>query len=60
MEVVHEVRTRWPGARVPVVAVTADAYEDTRAACLGAGFDGYLTKPFHVEELARVMDQFIG
>ena len=43
-------------SRVRVVAVTADAFEDTRGACLAAGFDGWLAKPFRIEELARVLE----
>lgn len=41
MEVVAEVRKRWPGTRVRIVAVTADAFEDTREQCLAGGFDGW-------------------
>lgn len=37
-----------------MVAVTADAFEDTRDSCLAAGFDGWLTKPFRVEDLVGV------
>ena len=41
--------------RLRVVAVTADAFDDTREHCLGAGFDGWLSKPFRIEDLARVL-----
>ncbi len=30
MEVVTELRARWPASTVRIVAVTADAFEDTR------------------------------
>jgi CheY-like chemotaxis protein len=53
---VAQVRARWPDAGVCIVAVTADAFEDTREACLAAGFDGWLAKPFRIEELARVVE----
>ena len=35
------MRRRWPGTRVRIVAVTADAFEDTREQCLAGGFDGW-------------------
>jgi CheY-like chemotaxis protein len=57
MEVVRELRRRWPASKVQVVAVTADAFEDTRDSCLAAGFDGWLAKPFRIEEFARVLGQ---
>lgn len=54
MEVVREVRRRWPKSRTRIVAVTADAFEDTRDSCIAVGFDGWLAKPFRVEEFAKV------
>lgn len=57
---VAELRERWPDAKVRVVAVTADAYDDTRDACTAAGFDGWLAKPFRVEDLAAVLKREEG
>ncbi|BDA47022.1 probable sensor histidine kinase GacS [Coccomyxa sp. Obi] len=56
MEVVSEVRKQWPRTRVRIIAVTADAFEDTREKCLASGFNGWLAKPFRIEDLASVMD----
>lgn len=60
MEVVRDVRQNWPKAAVRIIAVTADAFEDTREKCLTSGFDGWLAKPFRVEELASVMDAILA
>jgi CheY-like chemotaxis protein len=38
-------------ARVPIVALTADALETGRRACQEAGMDGFLTKPIDPAEL---------
>ena len=56
MEVVRDVRQNWPDTSVRIIAVTADAFEDTRENCLRSGFDGWLAKPFRIEDLAAVMD----
>ena len=45
-------------AGVPVIAVTASAFEDDRKAVLAQGFDGYLKKPFETAELfAEIADK---
>ena len=51
---------RWLRRKCRVVAVTADAFEDTRDSCLSSGFDGWLTKPFRVEDLLRVVGENLG
>jgi signal transduction histidine kinase/HPt (histidine-containing phosphotransfer) domain-containing protein len=54
----EELRTgRGP---VPIVAVTADTDLEQRNACLAAGFDDHLGKPFSQEGLFRVMRRFLA
>lgn len=60
IELVKEIREAWPDSSAKVVAVTADAFEDTRDTCLSAGFDGWLAKPFRIQDLARVMDRVLN
>lgn len=46
-------------ARVPVIAMTADATEAHRRKYLAAGMDGYLAKPLTPEAVAEVLAQFL-
>ena len=47
------------GTRVPIVALTAHALQGDRKLCLEAGMDDYLSKPFTIEQLQRVLDRWL-
>ncbi len=41
---------------VPIIAVTADAFTEDNDACIRAGMNGYLAKPFRMEHLVRLLE----
>jgi CheY-like chemotaxis protein len=47
------------GPRTPIVALTADVTTTGREACLAAGMDDYLTKPFSREALHNTLTQWL-
>jgi signal transduction histidine kinase/CheY-like chemotaxis protein/streptogramin lyase len=55
------LRRREPkGTHIPVIALTADATSAGRAACLAAGMDDYLAKPFRREALHATLKRWLG
>jgi PAS domain S-box-containing protein len=44
----------------PIVALTANAFDDDRRRCLEAGMDDYLAKPFDREDLYRLLKRWCG
>ncbi|HYL01969.1 MAG TPA: two-component regulator propeller domain-containing protein [Steroidobacteraceae bacterium] len=53
-------RAEPPGRHLPVIALTADATPEGRAACLEAGMDDHLAKPFTREALGALLGRWLA
>jgi signal transduction histidine kinase/CheY-like chemotaxis protein len=53
-------RERGTGAHIPIVALTAHAYQSDRDRCLQAGMDAFLSKPVDALDLASTIHSLAG
>jgi signal transduction histidine kinase/DNA-binding response OmpR family regulator/HPt (histidine-containing phosphotransfer) domain-containing protein len=56
---IREYEEKTAAVAMPIVAVTANAYEEDRRACLASGMDDYLSKPFSPEQLADILLKWV-
>jgi two-component system cell cycle response regulator DivK len=60
VEALGRLRSNERTARIPVLALTAQAMKGDRERFIEAGFDGYLSKPVDIDELLTTVEQHCG
>lgn len=60
-EATRAIRTsgRKDALTIPIIAVTANAYEEDRQASFAAGMNEHLTKPLNCEKLISTIGKFL-
>ena len=58
IEATRRFRATETGPRTPIIAMTANAMEGDREACLAAGMDDYLAKPIKASALREMISQY--
>jgi PAS domain S-box-containing protein len=62
VEATEKIRTRekQSGQHLPIVAMTANAFEEDRQRCERAGMDGYVAKPLNSKTIAAEIDRVMA
>ncbi len=51
---------RSDAGKIPIIAITADAFAEDAQKCMAAGMNAHLTKPIDVEQLTATLVKFTG
>lgn len=62
LEATAEIRAmpRWDASTVPIIAMTANTFQEDRDEAAAAGMSGFLSKPFDVEHLYKILAHSAG
>lgn len=52
------IRQMYPDKHIPIIALSANAFAEDKAASIDAGMDVHVAKPINIEELMGVMGKF--
>lgn len=55
----RHIRKTWGSDRLPIIAMTAHAFEEERQRCLAAGMDDHLAKPFDPAHLIATLARWM-
>ncbi|HPA41984.1 MAG TPA: response regulator, partial [Candidatus Hydrogenedentes bacterium] len=59
-EAIRRIRESEGGGAVPIIGLTASAFEDQRGRVMAAGASGFLTKPFQPDQLYELLGRLTG
>ena len=58
-EATKAIRSMYPGAKLPIVALSANAFEEDKRKSLEAGMNAHIAKPINVPELLRTLAELL-
>jgi len=60
LEATRQIRAaHLAGRRLPIIALTANAFDEDRQLCLAAGMDDFLTKPLSKQPLIQALERWL-
>ena len=57
-EATREIRFKEKNTKIPIIALTAHAFDEVRVKSLAMGMDDFLTKPVKIDELSKILSRY--
>ena len=58
-EATKAIRKMYPDRHIPIIALSANAFAEDKAAAIASGMDDHVAKPINVKELFAVLARFL-
>ena len=58
-EATRSIRQMFPDKRIPIIALSANAFDEDRRKSIEAGMDGHLAKPIVIAQLEDALKKFL-
>jgi len=60
LEATRRLRKTYTQEELPIIALTANVFKDDIDACIQAGMNGHIGKPFDIDNVLAVMRVYLG
>ena len=57
-EATKEIRKLYPESNIPIIALSANAFKEDKAASIAAGMNDHIAKPINIQELFAVLERY--
>ena len=58
-EAAEEIRRLYPDSKLPIIALSANAFEEDRQKSIAAGMNDHVSKPINIDDLLKTLSKYV-